>query len=822
MTRARRPAAEALYGRHFELPRPSRATVWALSGLLLVTAFLYREALFGGRVIFRRDVSMVWLPQVEALVRSVSAGSLPLWDPYSGFGRPLLADPRAGILYAPTWLNFVLPPHLFYTFYVAGHMLFSGLGAFLLARRWRTSAAGAFTAAGLWIASGPFFALTLMWHHLAGAAWLPWLFLALDRALDSGRPRDALLAGAALAAQVFAGSPDLSALSLAALGAYVIVRRPAWRRWPSEARGAGWRAALLALVFGLALAAPQWLPTLEWSRRSQRAALPYAEATSWSQHPLALLEVLLPLRFDALPMLPETLSRLYGAREPWLFSIHLGATGVALALLGAASRRPRRAFLSGLLAASLLFALGKHTPLHALAVALAPPLGMLRFPVKALVLSSLAWSLLAGFGVDLWLRRDGTPEQRRRRLTVGAAAALALVTLLGALCGAWGADALGAPFLHLGPFASLRDALAPQSVQLALHALLAAALLLLALRVGRVRFGLALLMLLALGTPLLRHAHMPWSAPRELWQIRPQLLAHVDREPLTRLYVYDYDNGLLSPVQLRHNPGAARSYAIARLPQGWDASLGLFLGAQLYLNPPTAARWGLFGSFDRDILGFDAPELAGLNLLLRESENRGTHVRLLRLAAVNYAVALTPGTWWRDLQPVVDVDEVFERPIRLMRVPAPLPRAYVVGGARVADGPGALAVLDGDDFDPAREVLLAEGLPRAAPAGGVGQGRITAWRPDRVRLEAELRAPGYLVLADAYDPNWRVSIDGRSARLLRANVAFRAVALPPGRHAVEFVYRPPAVTAGFALAGLALGGAFIGGLARRRRARQRA
>jgi uncharacterized membrane protein YfhO len=58
-----------------------------------------------------------------------------------------------------------------------------------------------------------------------------------------------------------------------------------------------------------------------------------------------------------------------------------------------------------------------------------------------------------------------------------------------------------------------------------------------------------------------------------------------------------------------------------------------------------------------------------------------------------------------------------------------------------------------------------------------------------VALKAELSRPGYVVLLDRYDPNWRASIDGREVPVLRANQLFRAVYAAPGRHLITFAYR---------------------------------
>jgi len=59
--------------------------------------------------------------------------------------------------------------------------------------------------------------------------------------------------------------------------------------------------------------------------------------------------------------------------------------------------------------------------------------------------------------------------------------------------------------------------------------------------------------------------------------------------------------------------------------------------------------------------------------------------------------------------------------------------------------------------------------------------------------------PGYAVLADAYAPGWRATLDDRPVPILRADGLFRAVALPAGEHTVVMEYRPAEVVAGLVL-----------------------
>lgn len=48
----------------------------------------------------------------------------------------------------------------------------------------------------------------------------------------------------------------------------------------------------------------------------------------------------------------------------------------------------------------------------------------------------------------------------------------------------------------------------------------------------------------------------------------------------------------------------------------------------------------------------------------------------------------------------------------------------------------------------------------------------------------------YLILADQFDEGWKAKIDGQDTNVSRANLIFRAVKVPTGKHEVVFTYWP--------------------------------
>jgi hypothetical protein len=137
---------------------------------------------------------------------------------------------------------------------------------------------------------------------------------------------------------------------------------------------------------------------------------------------------------------------------------------------------------------------------------------------------------------------------------------------------------------------------------------------------------------------------------------------------------------------------------------------------------------------------------------------------------------------------------VYDGEVKIYRNTRALPRAFLVHRAEVVASPrDALARVTAAGFDPRRAAILEEPWSQEPPAPAVSEPEtvdVVQYEPQRVRLAVKAAAPALLVLSDIFYPHWQATIDGRPTKILRADYAVRAVAVPPGVHDVTFEYRP--------------------------------
>ena len=99
-------------------------------------------------------------------------------------------------------------------------------------------------------------------------------------------------------------------------------------------------------------------------------------------------------------------------------------------------------------------------------------------------------------------------------------------------------------------------------------------------------------------------------------------------------------------------------------------------------------------------------------------------------------------------------------------------------------------------FDPSQTVLLADSPavpnpPATTTNENPGTVEYTSYSPKDIKLHTQAGTPTVLLLNDKHDPHWIVTVDGKSAPLLRANFIMRGVYLPAGEHNVEFYFSLP-------------------------------
>ncbi len=783
---AARPREPWWTARFPSLPQGDLAAAAALGALVL--AMFWR--LLAGRVLFERDIAVLFHPQAEAFFTAIRQGSWPLWNPYPGFGEPMLANANTQVLYPPTWLLLLLPPATYYSVYVLLHLVFGGLGLYALARHLGLSRPAALTGAGVFLVGGPTLSLINVWNHFAGACWMPWVVLASLRAVRDGRPRAALVWGIAVAAQVFAGSPDLCALTIAATLAGWAAAAPAEivRRPRALAAAIG-----LAVLTATALSAGQWLPTLAAARAGSRRAFPFEQRAFWSVHPLSLGQLLAPLPLREVVNFSPRGGEMFDIWEPFIASIYLGAAACALAAAALAAPRARAARVLALFTtAALVIALGRHTPAYGLLTRAVPPLAMFRFPSKVMILVGWSWALLVALGAEEWWR---APSGSWRRGTLAATGVLAVGLGAAGLIARAAAARGGLPFL--GPAAEGGDEVARHMVAALVWAWLAvvlvAAATACAARGGR-RLAAAV-MLVAVADLALAHRGLNATAPAAFFRYRPEVLRLLPQgPPAPRLFVWDY---VVHKPRVQEMPLAE----MLHVRPGFPLALGRSLALQAYLYPPSYARWGLYGGFDRDLLGLAPPALGDLVGVLSRLNGTAAYPHLLALGGVDAVLAMHDDGL-AGLTPLGQVEGPLERPVRAFAVPGARPRAYLVGEARTAQGTDALRMLLDPAFDPARAVVLPE-APGASGGPGARALQVTRDAADRFEAEVAQDQPGWLVRLVTHDPGWRVQVDGVPSPLLRADHAFQGVLVPAGRHHVAIVYRPRPVLAGLAITAVA-------------------
>jgi hypothetical protein len=746
--------------------------IYALGFLILAWPWL------SGVVTIPWDAKAQFQPELQFLARSLHEGQSPSWTPNVFAGWPQIADPQS-LIFSPlhVLLAAVSPAP---SFRAADAVIFAalflgGLGVILFFRDRGWHVGGALVAALAFAFGGA--AASRIQHigEVLSLAYLPLAMWLLARALERASWRYGLLAGV-LGGLIAAGRDQVALLALYLLAGMVIAY------WAGANVRARLRASIKPLtataIAGAAVPAVPVLLTLLLAESSNRPGFDFVSAGRGSLHPAHLLTFAFADLFGAAdpavpfwgpPSFAWGLTDLFLAQN--MGQLYLGALPfVAIVALGISRgvlwERDIR-FFTIATAVAVLYGLGWYTPAFHLFYEVLPGVTFYRRPADAAFVIGALLAILGGYLVHRWLSGTLKPATRAQ-WAIGLAIAAAIFA--GALGAAVHADKL--------PVATK-----PILTGLAFAA---AALGILALARRFRRWPLAAAALVAAFTT----ADLAWNnAPNESTGLPPAVYDAL------RL---DTKNETIALIKAKHAAFAAPDrrdrIELVGIAYPWP-NIGMIHNFDdVFGQNPLRLQTFAAATGVGDTVA--TPDQRTFSPLYPSYHSAFADLFGVRLIAAGVPVeridaSLKPG----DLTFVARTADAY-----IYENPRALPRVFLASAWQRAGF--AELIRDGwPDVNPRRVVLLehAPALPlperersgvKGSPAEFGGTARIVRYRNTEVTIETDSPSPALLVLTDVWHPWWRAEIDGAPAEMLKADVLFRAVAVPAGRHTVRFSFHP--------------------------------
>ncbi|MBL8858184.1 MAG: hypothetical protein JNL28_06765 [Planctomycetes bacterium] len=703
-------------------------------------------------------------------VDEVRAGRFPWWTPYIYCGAPFFAANHPAVLSPYRWMDYALKGPAAIAWAQLLKSLVAGVGVYLFLRR----ALGSSFMAGLAGASMfPLCGYMVLWAGFTlsnVASFLPWILWAADATVKRALGFGAIGLALVTTLIIFSGHAANAGHLLVAAVLYAVWRAHDQHGLSTRRAFGALGAVALGLFAGLALSAPQLLPTLEYMQQSARiAARADGLIETESMGSWALLQACLPYTLGSgergAGYLVAT-TRFESAATAYAGLI---ALLVLVPLAFAASTQRKTAwFFAALGAFAFVPILGVPVIQE---VFTWPPLNLVRNN-RFTIVTAFALVVLAALGVDALVRGRFRPGRMH-----WIALCVAVLFVLYGVARFVYPPAPDPELTEIAAWFARYDALG-----LAL-ALVACGGWFAVRRVRAARAAPILIVLVVLDLILNAWGVNPQCDPKLYYPPLPVLQEVARREPGRVLGVDCLLPNLIQSQGLcdvRGYDAADPIRMVELLRAGRDPD-----SARLTPEPPYAATL------------FHVPKNpSGISDLLSLR-----WVVLVGSPAEGDTTAFTGGG-----------HSLFENTRALPR--ATVPRRV----QSLPEKKARLAALASDAYDPRAIAYVETAVPAGYEHELRGSARITAEVPSRVELELDLETDALVRLADAYDEGWRAEVDGVEHPVVVVDHAVRGVFAKQGSQRLVFTYRPRSLASGLLIAALAL--VLMGGWAatvRRRR-----
>jgi hypothetical protein len=774
--------------------------------LFIIVIIYFNPVLFSKIIFIERDLSVFFIPPKFLWVELVKSFQLPLWNAYNYSGIPLLATLQPGVFYPPHVLYLFLPFNFVWNWMIILHFFFAGATTAFFLRYSKASKTASFIGSVIFMLSGYLMSVHNLLPHLFSVSWFPLVIMYYLKYFDDKKNKYLVYTAFSITMQFLAGAPEIVIMTLFVLIVITIFLNfftgdkvsPDIVNSMREAVKTRVVAISLVLLFFILFSSIQLLPFYELKTNSIRAnGLSYDEAIVWSFAWKDFIQFFLPDFYGY-----HLNTQKYWQNQSWLKTLYLGVIPFILSSFYFISKDRRKWIFLMLIVISFLFALGGNTPLYKLLYRI-PPFSSVRYPVKFLFVFFFIIAVTSGLGFDAF--RKGVAENTARiKNVVYISFYFGFVLVI-----IW-----GYVVLFNNDMVNFLDNMGIKppiyhDINFNLHNLkrflffsfLFCLMLLVYLRVKHKKIVMQILLLLLITDLFLAsynfYATVSWNVYMEKHDFSDNLIKSENTEryfvtPKTNAEfdAFPKDRGILAasyaPIFRLYAVGGSE---VLRVKQN-----EIFLNTMFGAGTIKEARRGLDASGiryviasyrikDKTFKAINSIKIGGKKVYLYEYLS---HIDRFHLFDTIHFVA----------NESTAIEKLKDKKIDLKKELIVISDFKDIKNNSPVKESKAFAIKD-------NKTAVGDQKTEKEHRGKI---KLVSYKANMVVLDYETDKDMFLYISDTFYPGWKAYVDKKETGIYRANLAFRAIEVPKGRHTVVFKYVPLSFYAGafLTLIGIAL------------------
>ena len=776
--------------------------IFIASGLMaILICMLFYNVIFQGEIFGSPDTISPKSSSIALNNAMDKTGEFPLWQPWIFSGMPTAE--------AFTFISKLYFPSIVFSMtFIKGlfaqllHLLFAGIGGFILLRSLKISVLPSFLGSMAFMMT-PFMITMVVFGHgsqMMTAAYIPWIMWMNIKIMEKPSLGYVGLLAILMGFQLQRAHAQIAYYTWMLVGAYILyqfiinIKIPEKRKVALTSLGCFSGAALLAIGIALLI----YLPSIEYTPFSVRGGgasggADYSYATSWSFHPKEMLTFFLPSAFG------------FGGQTYWGFMPftdypnYMGIIILLLAVYGLATKRNHLTwFLLGTSILALFISFGKHFSLiYDLFFDIFPYFSKFRVPTMILILLQFNVAVLAAMGLDALVALKEKIIPRWFWIASGAIGLWLLILVMGS-------GMLESSLQNSFTQPRTRD---PNAIR----------------AINNLRLDIwtkdAWFLVLWVGCGL--GAVWMWinrKINKNTFLAAITVVAIIDVGVVDwRIIHPDRKSGRsASTMSLKTVDRYFEADPVINFLQKQNGDFRIYPVGNLFGE----SRFKAFGL--ESVGGYHPAKLNITNEFIQKTKNISSFP-LMKMLNVHYLIS-------SQAIPIPEVDEVFKGKMRSGRgvisvsvyeFKDKLPRAWFVETVEAKADAQLWRMINEANFKPEEIAYIKSDIDGE---GNYSKGIITSIERTihRIKINVTCEESGFLVVSEVHYPlRWKCTIDGQTVETIETNKLIRGIIIPKGEHTVEFVYDRSSFNKGTMISGfsfvIALGLIGVGVYNKRRR-----